>query len=81
MNACLEADKIYSFIESEINYRLSGKLTWMRDTERFMFFSYFEAKALNKHSKSLNCWTIVIAFFTVILGLSTAWTIVDKYWL
>ena len=26
----------------------------------------------------LKCWTIVIATFTIILGISTIWSIVDK---
>ena len=34
---------------------------------------------LVKHSRRLTCWTIVIAVFTVVLGLSTIWSIVDKY--
>ena len=34
---------------------------------------------LVKHSKRLTCWTIVIAIFTIVLGASTIWSIVDKY--
>ncbi len=31
------------------------------------------------HSKRLTFWTVVIAIFTVVLGASTIWSIIDKY--
>jgi len=34
---------------------------------------------LVKHSKRLTWWTIVVAIFTIVLGASTIWSIVDKY--
>ena len=77
IKVCKEADKIHKFIGSETGKSFIG--SWKDDSERFMFFSYFEAKMLNKHSRTLKCWTIVIAVFTVVLGLSTIWSIVDKY--
>jgi len=40
--------------------------------------TYLSANRLLKHSKALNRWTIVIAVFTVVLGLSTIWSIIDK---
>ncbi len=41
--------------------------------------TYVSAKRLLKHSKALNRWTIVIAVFTVVFGLSTIWSIIDKH--
>jgi hypothetical protein len=72
--ACLDAEEIYKYIDDN---NLGG--SWKHDTERFMFFSYFEAKALEKNTKALTCWTIIIAIFTIVLGASTIWSIVEKY--
>jgi hypothetical protein len=77
IKACKKADTIHKVITEEKNKSFKGQ--WIDDSERFLAFSYIAANELNKHSKRLTCWTIVIAVFTIVLGLSTIWTIIDKF--
>ena len=68
---CEEATAIYNFMETA---KLG--LDWKRDTERFMAFTATHTKNLIKHSKTLTCWTIVIAITTLALIFSTITQIV-----
>ncbi len=51
----LKANKLHIFMkkEREEGGRLYKKDGWMDDAERFLYFSYVEAKAMNKHSETL----------------------------
>ncbi len=65
---CLKANKLHLFMKKERKEggRLSGKDGWMDDAERFLYFSYVEAKAMNKHSKHLTCLTIALLIFALV---------------
>ena len=57
---CANADALYDLMDKE---KLG--LDWKHDTERFMFFAFFQSEALARQSKAITCLTIALLIFAV----------------
>ncbi|MFC2022172.1 hypothetical protein ACFLTR_03060 [Chloroflexota bacterium] len=76
-NAVIEAKDTEEYLIKQEQALGRGSI----DQSWHILLTYLSTEDLVKHSKSLTRWTRVIAIFTIVLGLSTIWAIIDKFFL